>query len=91
MNTYEIVNMIISVEEASTMNAMFRDSGIEGCTEKTFGRPCWPEGTVLTYNPDGTVNMAASPAPTEYLSAGWLHVDMIDLLPENLFVPEVIA
>lgn len=80
---YEVVNMIVPASERDEMNALLDNSGIEGCVN-VFGRACWPDDAVLTYLPNGEVDMANSPAPTHYMASGWLHKDAIALLPESV-------
>ena len=84
---YDSVNMLADASEAPLLRDMLANSGIEGCTAQMLIVACWPDDAILKYKPDGSVDMALSPAPTHYLSSGWMNAQALDLLPENVVPP----
>ena len=75
--SYQNCTSIVAADQAATLNEIAGSLGIEGATNQMWTVPLWPEGA------DPEVD-----DPSHFGAAGWMHVDLIALLPEGSIVPE---
>lgn len=71
MNYIQVVS-IVDADNVEELRQMAADSGIEGATG-LWSIPLWEESA----NPE-------TDQPVAYMCAGWMHNDLIDLLPESI-------
>lgn len=76
--TPDIVS-IVDADQADTMRQMAAESGIEGAVG-LWSVPLWADGA----NPEVD-------APVAFMCAGWMHNDLVAILPEGVVVPPVVS